>query len=151
MVTRPSGIPEFERFFREAAGLDVDKDDLKRFEEFIGRKNSDMVLFGQTIASANGRDVIEWRDLPITKGLQESMHRFEKLDGDVGLRPFVEPLVRTRPQDAVLSEEAEQRLPDLAGGIAVALAESLTNIDANLRNPQTIHWERAFHLFDLLL
>jgi hypothetical protein len=146
-----TGLPEFERFFREAAGLDLDKEDRKRFEEFVSQKNHDMVLFGQTNAKANDRDVIEWRDLPITKGLQETMHRFEKLDGDVGLRLVVAPLTQFRPPDAVLSDEAEERLPDLAGAISLALAESFTIIDTNLRNPQTVHWERAFRLFDRLL
>jgi hypothetical protein len=30
-------IPKFQRFFRLAAGLHVDKEDLKRFEDFIKR------------------------------------------------------------------------------------------------------------------
>jgi hypothetical protein len=151
MATRPSGIPEFERFFREAAGLDVDKDDQKRFDDFLGSKIYDMVLFAGTNASADDRDVIEWRDLPITKGLQETMHRYERLDRDAGMRRFIEPLAQMRPQDAVLSEEAEQRLPDLGGAVALALAESFTIVDSNVRNPQTVHWERAFRCFDLLL
>ena len=32
---RPEGIPRFQRLFREAAGLNFDKADLKRYEDFI--------------------------------------------------------------------------------------------------------------------
>jgi hypothetical protein len=39
----------------------------------------------------------------------------------------------------------------VAGGLSVALARAFTLIDTNVRNPKTVHWERAFQLFDLLL
>jgi hypothetical protein len=32
------GVTKFERFFRVAAGLDVDKADLKRLDEFVNKK-----------------------------------------------------------------------------------------------------------------
>ncbi|MEA2827692.1 MAG: hypothetical protein QOG43_2131, partial [Actinomycetota bacterium] len=38
------GIPEFERFFRQAASLDIDKDDLKRFGDFMHQKITDMLI-----------------------------------------------------------------------------------------------------------
>jgi len=69
-------VPKFERFFRVAAGLDIDKTDLKRFSDFINRKICDLLLRAQAAAKANGRDVIEPFDLPITKGLQECLHEF---------------------------------------------------------------------------
>ena len=77
------GIPEFERFFREAASLDVDKDDLKRFSDFIHQKIADMLTVAQARANANGRDVIDEPDLPITKGLQERIHEYRKLGQSV--------------------------------------------------------------------
>jgi hypothetical protein len=33
----------------------------------------------------------------------------------------------------------------------VALARSFKIIDTKLVNPQSVHWERAYRLFDLLL
>jgi len=59
------GVAKFERFFRLAAGLDVDKSDLKRYNEFVNHKLYDLIL----MARANARDVIEPYDLPITKGV----------------------------------------------------------------------------------
>ena len=73
-------LAKFERFFRIAAGLDVDKQDLKRYSDFINRKLHDLLVRAEAVAKANGRVVIEPCDLPITKGLQESIHEFENID-----------------------------------------------------------------------
>jgi hypothetical protein len=76
-------IPKFERFFRQAAGLDVDKADLDRYDDFVNRKLYDLLLVGQDAASMNGRDITRFWDLPISKGLQENMHRFAQMDEDI--------------------------------------------------------------------
>jgi hypothetical protein len=62
--TKPTGISNFERFFRVAASLDVDKDDLKRYREFVAQKLNDLLVRGHAIAKANGRDVVEPFDVP---------------------------------------------------------------------------------------
>jgi hypothetical protein len=150
-ITRPSGISGFERFFRVAAELDVDKADLKRYRTFVFDKIYDMLIMGVVAAKANDRDVIEPTDLPITKGVQERMHEFKKLDVDLGLQPILDELA-PRPQlDADISDETEARLALVAGGLSVGLARSFRIIDTSLKNPSTEHWERAFQLFDLLL
>jgi hypothetical protein len=58
-------------------------------------------------AKANGRDVIAWKDIPLTQGIQKCMH--------------------------------------------LALARTFTILEPGVKNPSTDHWERSFHLFDLLL
>jgi hypothetical protein len=78
-------VAKFERFFRIAAGLDVDKQDLKRYSDFINQKVYDLLLRAQAAAKANGRIIIEPFDLPITKGLQESIHEFQKIDEEIEL------------------------------------------------------------------
>ncbi|MGZ3351115.1 MAG: DUF1931 family protein, partial [Xanthobacteraceae bacterium] len=40
------GVARFERFFRAAAGLDVDKEDLKRYADFVNRKIYDLLIRG---------------------------------------------------------------------------------------------------------
>jgi hypothetical protein len=145
------GVAKFERFFRLAADLDVDKSDLKRYGDFVNRKIYDLILIGQDTAKWNGRDVIAASDLPITKGLQESIHDFKEIDEEIGLRPILDDLAARPPLDMALAEEAQERLPLIAGGLSVALARSFEIIDTDVKNPQTEHWERAFRLFDLLL
>jgi hypothetical protein len=73
-------VAKFERFFRIAAGLDVDKQDLKRYSDFINQNIYHLLLRAQAAAKANGRAIIEPFDLPIAKGLQESIHQFRKID-----------------------------------------------------------------------
>jgi hypothetical protein len=57
--TRAAQIPKFERFFRHAASLDVDKDDIKRIEEFVRHEVADLLTIGEAHAKANVRDIIE--------------------------------------------------------------------------------------------
>jgi hypothetical protein len=144
-------IPRFERFFRLAAELDIDKNDLKRYNDFVTEKLTDLLIIGQVAAKANLRDIIEFWDLPVTTGLQERVHEFEKLDAEIELEPILERLVASPQLDLALSEETEARLPALVGGMSVALARAFRIIDPKVRNPQTEQWERAVRLFDLLL
>jgi hypothetical protein len=118
---------KFERFFRVAAGLNVDKQDLKRY-----------------VRLPQSEDL-----LPITKGLQESVDAFGKLDQE--LRPILEGLAALPPLDLACSVETEARLPEIAGGLSLALARTFKIIDPDLKSPQSEHWERSFRIFDLRL
>jgi len=145
------GVSKFERFFRVAASLDVDKNDLKRYNEFLDTKIYDLFLIGQATANANGRDIVEPSDLPITKGLQESIHEFRRLDEEIELGPLLEVLAILPPLEAVISETTRSKLPDIAGGLSVALARTFKILEPGLKNPQTEHWERVFRIFGQLL
>lgn len=145
------GAARFERFFRVAAGLNVDKQDLKRYSDFIEQKLYDVLIIGQGTAHANTRDVIEPFDLPITKGLQESIHVFRDIDPEIELQPILEHLALRPPLHLACSDETEGRLPGVAGGLSVALARTFKIIDPRIRNPRTEEWERADEIFTLLL
>lgn len=144
-------VSKFERFFRAAAGLDVDKNDLERYNDFVNRKIYDLLLRGKAAATENGRDIIQPSDLPITKGLQERIHEFRQLDEEIELGSILEYIARLPPLDVTYSDETEARLPGVVGGLSVALARTFTIVEPGLKNPQTRHWERAFQIFDLLL
>ncbi|MDQ1360082.1 MAG: hypothetical protein QOJ44_459 [Acidimicrobiaceae bacterium] len=145
-----SGIPRFQRFFRTAAGLHVDKDDLKRYTEFVNRKVYDLLLMAEATAEANQRDVVQPEDLPITKGLQQSIHEFEKLDIESEMLPIIEQLEALPPLDLELAEATASRLSVVAGGLSLALAHTIRIIDPGLKAPHADDWERAFSIFDLL-
>ena len=144
-------IERFERFFRAAASLDVDKNDLKRYSDFVDQKVYDLLLIAQARAKANGRDVIAPHDLPVTKGLQECIHEFRNLDQEIELRPILDALTPRPPLDLALGDETERRLPGIVGGMSVALARTFKIMEPELKNPQTAHWERALQTFNLLL
>ena len=131
------GFTKFERFFRAAGGVTVDREDVKRYLDFVNDAIYDLLIMGQATAKANVRDVIEPWDLPVTKGLQESMHAFQRLEEEIELRPILESLAA--------------RLPLLFGGISVALARTFKLIDAELKAVHSEEWERTFSLFRLLI
>src|SRR4029453_3480926 len=116
---RVMGVARFERFFRVAAGLDVDKEDLKRLNDFLGRKARDLLLRGEAMAKANGRDIIEPFDLPITKGLQENTHQFRGVDRDLELEPILDDITPGPPLDLACSDETEAQLAGIAGGLSL--------------------------------
>ena len=145
------GFVKFERLFRAAGSVDVDRDDIRRYLDFVNDALYDLLIIGRNTAKAGARDVIEPQDLPVTKGLQESTQAFEKLDEEIELRPVLDEVAARPPLDITLSEETAERLPLLFGGISVALARTFRLIDAELKAVHTEEWERAFAIFRLLV
>jgi hypothetical protein len=144
-------VAKFERFFRIAAGLDVDKQDLKRYSDFINQKVYDLLVRAEATAKANGRAIIEPVDLPITKGLEKCIQEFENIDEQIELRPILDQLTPRPPLGLVYDEDIEDHLPVVAGGLSVALARAFRIIDGDLKHPHTEHWQRCFRIFDLLM
>jgi hypothetical protein len=144
-------VSKFERFFRVAGSLDVDHNDQQRYMQFVNQKLSGLLIRGQATAKANARDVIEPFDLPIGAGLQENIHHFQSIDGEVGFRSELARSIMIPQLDAAVSTETEAELPEILGGLSVALALSFSEIDPNVKNPQTEQWERAFRIFDQLI
>src|ERR1700742_3198702 len=126
------GFTKFERFFRAAGGVSVDRDDVKRYLDFVNDAIYDLLIIGQATAKANVRDVIEPWDLPITKGLQESTHAFQRLEEEIELGPILESLTARPPLDATLDEETEARLPLLFGCIKTSVRPAVESMDGSL-------------------
>ena len=147
----PAGIAKFERLFRKAAQLDVDKEDIVRCEDFINRKLFDLLLMAQATAKWNSRIIIEPQDLPVTKGLQESIQAFKRINAELELMQIIGEKVGRPTLDLAIGYETDQRLPEVAGGLAYALAKTFVIVKPELKNPQTKHWDQAFRLFDLLM
>ena len=144
-------VSEFERLFREAASLNIDKNDLKRLSNFLGKKIYDLLVVAERNAKYNGRDIIYEPDVPITKGLQETIQEFEKMDVALKLEPVLDHLAGLPPMDLEVSEDVRKLLPKLAGALVVAAARVLKALDPGLKNPQTEHWERMEEVFDQLI
>lgn len=145
------GVVRFQQFFRAAAEIDVDRNDLKRYSDFVNDNIYDLLIMARACAKSNNRDIIQPTDLPVTKGLQESMHEFVKLDHEIEVEPLLERLTARPPLDVALSEETTERLPKVAGGLSLALARTLKVIEPEVKAAHTELWERAFRIFELLL
>src|SRR5450631_2132019 len=138
------GFTKFGRLFRAAAEVSVDRDDMRAYLDFVNDAIYDLLIIAKATAKANLRDVIDPWDLPITKGLQESMHQFRRLDEEIELGDILESLAARPPLDVTLDDETQARLPLIFGGISVALARTFKAIDAEIKAVHTEEWERAF-------
>ncbi len=145
------GVSQFERLFRQAASLDVDKSDLKRMSNFINQKLYDMLIVAQANAKANQRDLIEDYDLPITLGLKNTIREFKQMEVGLALEPILARLAKLPPLSLGYGASVEKKLPEIVGGLVVALAKTFKIIDPEVKNPQTEHWEKAEQIFSLLL
>jgi hypothetical protein len=144
-----AGTPEVQRFFRAAGSIGVDKADVDRFRTFVDGKVDDLAIAGRDTARWNGRDVIAPQDLPITRGLQEQMRQFGRLDEADDIREWLRGTLRRPPDDVTFGEETEGVLTEVFGGISVALARSFRIVDPEVRNPSTRDWDRVLDLFRL--
>jgi hypothetical protein len=64
----------------------VDKNDVRRFREFVDEQIDGIAIAGRDAAKWTVRDVIAPQDLPITKGVQERMREFDKLEAAHDIR-----------------------------------------------------------------
>lgn len=145
------GFTKFERFFRAAGEVLVDRDDIKRYLDFVNDVLYEMLLIARATAKANSRDIIEPWDMPVPAGLQECMHQFERIDEEIELRPILDDLAARPPLAAALSEVAQARLPLVFGAVSVALARAFRLVDAELRAVHTEEWKRVFRIVHVLI
>jgi hypothetical protein len=145
------GFTQFERLFREAGGVDVDRDDVKRYLDFVNDAIYDLLITARSTARANARDIIEPQDLPITRGLQEAVRDYRKLSQAVELDPILAEIVARPPLDISLSDDTASGLPALFGGISVQLARLFRLTNGQHRAVHTREWERALAAFRLLV
>lgn len=145
------GAKRLEELLRSVAGLNVDKSDVKRLLDLVGDKLWDILVIGARNASYNDRDVIMEPDLPITKGLQETIHQFRRMEEEIELQPILDFLASRTRLERALSMEVEQKLPEIVGGLIVVIAKLLRVIDPEVVNPNTEHWDRVEQALNLTL
>jgi hypothetical protein len=76
---------------------------------------------------------------------------FKELDETIELKPILDHLTARPPLDLDYSQQTEAILPDLVGGLSVALVRTFKIVDPDLKNPQAVQWQRILAIFDLLL
>jgi len=144
-------VKQFERLFREAASLDIDKNDIKRVDDFVNQRLHDLLLLGTAKAKANGRPAISWIDMPITKGLQENINAFKKLDEELSMSSILDSLSKLPLLDLPYDEDLEKKIPEIFGGITMSLAKVFKQVNPKLKNPATVEWEQVEGIYEILL
>ena len=144
-------VRQFERLFREVASLDIDKSDLKRLESFIAERLRELLVRGQALAKMNGRDLIEYADLPVTAGLQKNIQEFRKLDETLNLSPILDKLSGLPLLDLDYAESTLQHIPEITGGMTISLAKIFRVLDDGLKNPGSEEWQKVERIYEVLL
>jgi hypothetical protein len=145
------GYIRLKEFLRRSAGVDIDKSDVDRLTDLIGRKLNDLLVIGVRNASYNNRDVIMEPDLPLTKGILERLQEFRRYEESIDLKPILDHLATYPPLERTLSLEVEAMLPELVGTLAMLAGQTMKIIDPEVKNPGSELWERVLRLMELLL
>jgi hypothetical protein len=145
------GFTKLEALFRKAASLDIEKGHAREITDIIEKKLIDLLIAGERNANLNGRDVIREGDLPITKGLQETIITFKKLEEEIDLQGVLDYLTTVPPLKYPLAAELEAKLPEITGAILVVMARIMKEIDHGKRRVNHELIERAGRIMDLTL
>ncbi len=145
------GVTKLEALFRDAASLDIKKGHTKDIIDIVEAKLLDMLIAAERNANMNGRDVIMESDLPITKGLQESIIQFKKLESELELKDILEYLTTVPPLKYPLSADLEAKLPEVTGALLYVLAKIIKIVDGNDRAVDHKSINKAKEIMDLTL
>ncbi len=150
-MARVMGVAKVEALFRRSAGLDLDDKNKVAFcLDVVESKLHDLLLAGEEVALYNGREVLVMWDLPLTRGLRQTMKEFETLQEEVPVEDVMRFVASLPPLRVAYDPELEQELPKVAGGLMVALAK-MTRLFSADRLPSWEDLERAKRALDLTL
>ncbi|RTZ98163.1 MAG: hypothetical protein DSY90_05125 [Deltaproteobacteria bacterium] len=145
------GVKQLQRLFRQVSGLEIDKSDVKRLNDFIGNRLRTLLLQGQVAASINGRDIIDYQDIPITIGLQQAIREFIDRDEKLSLAKILRQQATLPPLRMDITDLLEKKLPELVGGITVGLAKVFRVVNKEIKNPGSREWDQVEEIYRILL
>jgi len=149
-MARVIGFKKLETLFRKSVGLDLDKSKADRIVDIVEKKFHDLLLVAVENCRFNGRNVIEERDLPITRGFEESLRKFRELKEVVELSDVLKFLEKIPPLKYSISSELEEKLPEYIGALILITGNILKEIGAE-RKPSTENIEKTNRILNLTL
>lgn len=145
------GANRLEEFVLRVSDVELDKSDLDRLSSFVSDRLHDLLIVGVRNAGYNNRDLIMAADLPITKGLQESMQDFELYEKELDIESILDQLATYPMMDREPSQEVIDMLPSLMGTLIMVTTQLMTVVDPGVENPGSETWERVTETMDLLV
>lgn len=149
------GLSRLEALYRTFVGLDLDKGRAKRILEIATLKLEDLFRESQERAWARGSDTVEWSDLPITRGLRQTIELYrrerERLnDPRLDMSPIVERLEQ-EIRGLVIGESVRENLQDLTATMLLLVGFVIKKVDPKARKPSVDDIERAKQILDLTI
>lgn len=145
------GAQRLEQLVWRVSELELDKSDLERLSNLASHKLHDLLLTGVRHASYNNRDFIMEPDLPLTKGLRESLQAFRLYEEELAIEPVLEDLATYPQLEREPSQEVIDTLPELTGTLIMVIAQLMTIVDPEVVNPDDETWDRVQQTIDLLI
>lgn len=145
------GFTKLEALFRKAASLDIKKGHAKDITDIVEKKLVDLLIAGERNANMNGRDVIMESDLPITKGLQETITAFRKMEEEIDLKDVLDTLTTFPPLKYPYAADLEEQLPEITGALLVVMAKIIKEVDGNDRAVDHDTIQKTKTIMDLTL
>ncbi len=145
------GANRLEELVWRVSDVDLDKSDLQRLSDLVSDKLHDLLLVGVRHASYNDRDLIMEPDLPLTRGLRESMESFALYEEQLQIEPILEQLATYPLLEREPSQQVIDLLPDIVGTLIMVTSQLMTVVDPGISNPDAETWERVTETMDLLI
>ena len=149
-MARVVGFKKLESIFRKSAGIDLDKSKADKIIDMVEKKFYDLLLIAVEKTGFNGRDIIMETDMPVTKGFEESLKEFRKLEESVDIKDVLAYLEKIPPLKYPISAELEAKLPEYIGALMLIIARVLKEVGAE-RKPSSEDIEKAGRILDLTL
>ncbi len=148
---KTEGAYKIELLFKKGAGMQLAKNKVQEVEEKVDQKLYDMLVIAEANAGYNGRDVIWFSDMPLTKAMRESMQKFVDLEETLELQPILDRLAIHPPLKREMEVELEKKLPEIVGTLIYVLANITKEFSPkdNVVSEDELH--RAFRVLDLTI
>ncbi len=141
------GFTKLQAIFRKGASLDIAKGHAKEITDIVDQKVYDLLVAGERNAKYNSRDVIWVCDVPITAGFEKTIDAFKKLEEAIEVKDVVETMAHY-PATLALEIELENRLPEIAGGLLLTMANIMKEVKHDDRTVDHEMIERAKKVLD---
>lgn len=105
-----------EQFLAATSGLRVDKSQAEAIVASTERKLTDLFDVAENTALANGREMVYWHDLPLTKGFQATLRTYERRANEPA-PAAIEACLRDMGILSGFDEQVRARLPRLFGAL----------------------------------
>jgi hypothetical protein len=145
------GAKRLEDLVWRASEIDLDKSDLKRLSDLVEDKLNDLLIIGVRHAGYNNRDLILEGDLPLTKGLRESMRGFRLYDEELEIEPVLEDVVTYPMLEREPSQEVVELLPEVLGGLIIVVTQLMKVMNPDVSNPTAQMWDQVERALDITL
>ncbi len=144
------GFTKLQEIFRKGAGLDIAKGHAKEITDIVDQKVYDLLVAGERNAKYNSRDVIWVCDVPLTAGFEKSIDAFKKLEEEIEVKDVVDTMAHY-PATLTVEDELEKRLPEIAGGLLLTLANIMKEVKHDDRSVDHEMIKRAKKVLDFTM